>query len=63
MDLDAVKAIEDKGGKLFQTYKQYSGLLMDCAEEIDSNKLTFELEYGEGKNGFHTYAIKEVFEN
>lgn len=63
MDLDAVITIENQGGKLFQSYKQYSNLLMDCAEEIDANKLTFELKYGEGKNGFHTYEITDVFEN
>lgn len=63
MDLDCVRAIEDNGGKLFQTYKQYAALLMDAAEEIDSAKLTFQLEYGEGKNGFHTYKISDVFEN
>ena len=63
MDLDCVYAIEDNGGKLFKTYKQYAALLMDAAEEIDTNKLTFQLEYGEGKNGFHTYNISDVFEN
>lgn len=63
MDLDAVHAIEDNGGKLFKNLRQYANLLMDCAEEIDGAKLTFELEYGEGKNGFHTYKIKDVFEN
>lgn len=63
MDLDCVHAIEDNGGKLFKTYKQYAALLMDAAEEIDTNKLTFQLEYGEGKNGFHTYNISDVFEN
>lgn len=63
MDLDAVHAIEDNGGKLFQTYKQYANLLMDCAEEIDAAKLSFQLEYGEGKNSFHTYSITDVFEN
>lgn len=63
MDLDTVHAVEDNGGKLFQTYRQYANLLMDCAEEIEKAKLSFELEYGEGKNGFHTYKIKDVFEN
>lgn len=63
MQLDTVHAIEDNGGKLFVNYKQYANLLMDCAEEIDNSGLTFELEYGEGNKGFHTYAIKDVFEN
>lgn len=63
MDLDCVHAIEDNGGKLFKTYKQYAALLMDAAEEIDTSKLTFQLEYGEGKNSFHTYNISDVFEN
>ncbi len=63
MDLDCVYDIEDNGGKLFQNYKQYANLLMDAAEEIDTNKLTFKLEYGEGKKGFHTYRISDIFEN
>lgn len=63
MDLDCIHAIEDNGGKLFTTYKAYGSLLMDAAEEIDANGLTFELKYGEGKNGFHTYQITDVFEN
>jgi len=63
MGLECVETIESNGGKLFQTYRQYSTLLMDAAEEIDANKLTFQLDYGEGKNGFHTYKISDVFEN
>lgn len=63
MDLDCVHDIEDNGGKLFKAHRQYASLLMDAAEEIDTNKLTFKLEYGEGNNGFHTYKISDVFEN
>lgn len=63
MDLDAVHAIEDNGGKLFSGLRKYRDLLLDCAEEIDESKLTFELEYTEGKNGFFNFHIKDVFEN
>ena len=63
MGLDTVSSIESRGGKLFQTYKQYSNLLMDCAEEIESANLTFQLNYGTGNKGFHTYAIEDIFEN
>jgi len=45
----------------FVTYKQYAQLLMDVHEAIDG-KLEFGLEYGEGKKGFGTYEITDVFE-
>lgn len=63
MDLDVVNSISDKPEQIFHSYKQYANLLMDCAEEIEQANLSFELEYGEGKNGYHTYKIKDVFEN
>ena len=63
MGLDTVSSIESRGGKLFQTYKQYANLLMDCAEEIESANLTFQLNYGTGNKGFHTYSIEDIFEN
>lgn len=45
----------------FVTYKQYGDLLMDVMEAIDGN-LEYALSYKEGKNGFSTYTITEVFE-
>ena len=45
----------------FKTYRQYAQLLMDVHEAIDG-KLEFGLEYGEGKKGFGTYEITDVFE-
>jgi hypothetical protein len=45
----------------FKTYKQYGNLLMDVMEAVDG-KLEYALEYGEGKKGFSTYKITEVFE-
>jgi hypothetical protein len=45
----------------FKTYKQYAQLLMDVHEAVDG-KLEFGLEYGEGKKGFGTYEITDVFE-
>ena len=45
----------------FKTYKQYGNLLMDVMEEIDG-RLEFALKYGEGKKGFSTYEITDVFE-
>lgn len=43
----------------FESYSQYSQLLMDIAEAIDG-KHEYALEYGE-KNGFNTFKITEVF--
>ncbi|MEA4831591.1 MAG: DUF669 domain-containing protein [Oscillospiraceae bacterium] len=45
----------------FKTYKQYAQLLMDMHEAIDG-KLEFGLSYEEGKKGFGTYEITDVFE-
>ncbi len=45
----------------FKTYNQYGNLLMDVMEEIDG-QLEFALKYGEGKKGFSTYEITDVFE-
>lgn len=45
----------------FVTYKQYGSLLMDVMEAIEGN-LEYALSYKEGKKGFSTYEITEVFE-
>lgn len=45
----------------FEDYAQYEQLLLDVAECIDG-KLEYVLEYGENRQGFKTYEIKEVFE-
>lgn len=45
----------------FKTYKQYGQLLMDIHEAIDGN-LEYGLIYGEGKKGFSTYEISDVYE-
>lgn len=45
----------------FVTYKQYGNLLMDVMEAIEGN-LEYALSYKEGKKGFSTYTITEVFE-
>lgn len=46
----------------FENYVQYSGLIYDLAEAVESQGLSFNLEYGE-KKGFSTFKILEVFEN
>ena len=62
MDLDCILDLAEAGKKVFQSYKQYGQLLLDAAEEVDGAGLTFDLEYSEGKNGYHNYKILEVFE-
>lgn len=54
--LDTGVAIE------FVTYRQYGNLLMDVMEAVDTQHLEFALSYKEGKKGFSTYEITEVFE-
>ena len=44
----------------FQNYNQYNNLLMDVTEAIDG-KYEFLLDYAEGKKGFSTYSIDEVY--
>jgi len=45
----------------FTTYKQYGQLLMDVHEATDE-QLEYALDYAEGKKGFSTYTITDVFE-
>jgi hypothetical protein len=45
----------------FVSYKQYGNMLMDVMEAIDG-QLEFALSYQEGKKGFSTYEVEEVFE-
>ena len=44
----------------FDSYAQYSEVLMDVAE--GTKTLEYALKYGEHKKGFPTYEITEVFE-
>ena len=45
----------------FRSYSQYGQLLMDIHEAIDE-RLEYGLKYGEGKKGFSTYEITDVYE-
>ena len=45
----------------FVNYKQYADLLLDVAEECDTNKLEFALKYEDNK-GYDKFTITEVFE-
>ncbi len=45
----------------FKSYSQYGQLLMDIHEAIDG-QLEYGLKYGEGKKGFNTYEITNVYE-
>lgn len=45
----------------FVDYKQYANLLLDIAEECDTNKLEFALKYEDNK-GYDKFTITEVFE-
>ena len=45
----------------FVDYKQYAELLLDVAEECDTNKLEFALKY-EDNGGYDKFTITEVFE-
>ena len=45
----------------FVDYKQYADLLLDVAEECDTNNLEFALKYEDNK-GYDKFTITEVFE-
>ena len=45
----------------FVDYKQYADLLLDVAEECDTNKLEFAIKYEDNK-GYDKFTITEVFE-
>ena len=44
----------------FTSYKQYSQLLLDVAEEMDGCGVV--LDYDENRKGFNTYKVEEVFD-
>lgn len=44
----------------FESFKQYSLLLMDIKDEIDG-KLEFQLAYGKDAKGYNTYKIEKKF--
>ena len=46
----------------FVDYKQYAELLLDVAEECDTNNLEFALKYEDNK-GYDKFTITEVFED
>jgi len=45
----------------FESYTQYNELIMDVFESI-SETFEYALSYQEGKKGFNTYEITEVYE-
>lgn len=45
----------------FESYSQYSEMIMDIAEAID-DKLEFVVNYDQTNKGFNTFEITEVFE-
>ncbi len=45
----------------FESYAQYSDLLLDIAEAIDGQK-EFLVDYGQTKKGFNTFEIEDVFD-
>lgn len=55
-----VSEMDEKPVIEFKNYKQYSELLMDIHEAVNGH-FEYALEYAEGKKGFSTYKIKEVF--
>ena len=58
---DLIRSMDVDVDTDFVSYNQYGNMLMDAFEQINGN-LEFALKYGEGKKGFSTYEITEVFE-
>lgn len=56
-----LRSLESGSDVEFKTYSQYGQLLMDIHEAID-RKLEYALKYSEGKKGFSTYEITDVYE-
>lgn len=63
LELSCVEELGEHTADIFRSYTQFAGLMMDAAEEIEENELSYELEYGENKSGYDTYNIVNVFEN
>lgn len=45
----------------FESFKQYSMLLMDIMEEIEG-KREFQLNYGKDQKGYNTFKIEKIFD-
>lgn len=57
---ELLRSLESDLDVEFETYKQYSKLLLDIHENIDG-KFEYALNYDE-KKGYNTFSISEVFE-
>lgn len=55
-----LKSLETEHEVFFESYSQFADLVMDIGEAAEQKE--YALEYGEGKKGYATYKIKEVFD-
>lgn len=58
---DFLKSLDSDYDVDFESYNQFSQLILDIHESIDG-VLEYALEYGETNKGFPTFKITEVFE-
>lgn len=61
--LKTLDALDENGDVMdvsFETYSQFNDLVMDIAESIDADKLTYEVNYDE--KAFNSISVEEVLE-
>ncbi len=47
----------------FVNYSQYNQLILDIAEAIDSDNLSYDLRYGKNAKGYSTFEIESVYDD
>lgn len=62
MELDCVDDAEQANGKLFVSFSQYGQMILDAYEEIDTNKLTYDVDYSVDSKGYAKFVITGVNE-
>lgn len=63
MELDAVDYTKLKYGKLFVSFSQYGQMILDAYEEIDTNHLTYDINYETDSKGYHSFGVCSVNED
>lgn len=56
-----LKSLDSSLNVEFDGFVKFANLIMDIAEDIEAQKLVYDLEYSE-KKGFNTFKIVDVFE-
>lgn len=62
LELDSVDDNITPDGRLFTSFSQYGEMILDAYEEIDTNKLTYDINYSVDDKGFSHFKVVGVNE-